>query len=488
MGSLASWLGFGSKAEAGASAGSAPAVVINLDGLKGQTVEKLWRDQPYLRTVVGFLARNVSQLGLHAFETGVEGNNVRVKDGPLALLFKKPNPSDTRTELIYDLVATLALYDQAYWFFAPDAESESGWIIRPIRPSWVTNTVTDGAFAIKEYELALPDVKETVLVPAEQMLVFHGWNPEDTRIGSSPVSALKAVLAEQISAQEYRKQRWDNGGRVDAYMTRPLAAPSWTPEAKAKFAKQYKDSYSAQGSKAGGTPLLEDGMELKKLGFSSKEDEYVDAAKLSLTTVAAVYYVNPVMVGMLDNANYSNVKEFSRMLYSDTLGPTLRMIEDRINTFLVPLVAPGQMVEFNVKEKMKGSFEEEAASLQSATGRPYMTADEARATQNLVALGGDAAKLITPLNLAVPVEESGEKKFTPTELKLLIDAAAGLIRSGFDPAGSLVVVGLDPVKHLGLLPVTVQKPVEPENPDQSISEDLTGEPAAEAPDTEEVQP
>ncbi|RDI13458.1 HK97 family phage portal protein [Rhodococcus sp. AG1013] len=396
---LASFFGFGAKAPAGESPGSAPAVVVNLDGLRGQTVEKLWRDQPNLRTVVGFLARNVSQLGLHVFEASEDGNHARTREGALADLFRKPNPEQTCTELVYDLVATLALYDIAYWFVAPDAKSESGWIIRPIRPTWITDAKTDGAFAILHYEISLPEVSETLIIPAEDMLVFHGWNPEDTRIGSSPVSALKAILGEQISAQTYRKQRWDNGGRVDAFITRPASAPEWSPEAKEKWVKQYRDTYSGNsGRGAGGTPFLEDGMELKRLGFSSKEDEYIDSAKLALTTVASVYYVNPVMVGILDNANYSNVKEFSRMLYSDTLGPTLRMIQDRINTFLAPRIDPGRMVEFNVKEKMKGSFEEEAASLQAATGRPWMTADEARATQNMPALGGDAALLTSNLN------------------------------------------------------------------------------------------
>ena len=402
---LASWLGFGAKAPAGATAGSAPAVEVNLDGLRGQSVEKLWRDQPNLRTVVNFLARNVAQLGLHVFERSEDGNHVRVRAGALADLVGMPNPQQTTYELIYDLVATLALYDIAYWAVVPDTKSDAGWTIRPIRPTWVTDAKADGAFGIKEYEVSLPEITESVIIPAEDMLVFHGWNPEDTRIGSSPVSALKSTLREQIAATEYRRQRWERGGRVDAYITRPASAPIWSDDAKKKWAKQYRDSYSGNGANAGGTPLLEDGMELKRLGFSSKEDEYIDAAKLSLTTVASVYHVNPVMVGILDNANYSNVKEFSRMLYSDTLGPTLRMIQDRINTFLVPRIQPGLFVEFNVKEKMRGSFEEEAASLQTAVGRPWMTADEARATQNMPALGGDAAMLVSNLNQTIAAPE-----------------------------------------------------------------------------------
>lgn len=39
-----------------------------------------------------------------------------------------------------------------------------------------------------------------------------------------------------------------------------------------------------------------------------------------------------------------------------------------------------------------------------------------------------------------------------------VGTAKGLIQSGFDPMASMAAVGLDPVKHMGLLPVTVQRP------------------------------
>lgn len=396
---IASFFGFGSKAPREVFIPVAPPVTVDLSGLRGQSVERLWREQPNLRTVVSFLARNVAQLGVHTFETAEDGNHQRVRESALAAVIKEPNPQNTTYELMYDLVSTLALYDIAYWVVTPDERAKSGWVIRPVPPSWVTGSEPDGLFGIKSYDITPPGGAKVLTVPASEMLVFHGWSPEDVHRGESPISALKGTLREQIAAQQYREQRWTKGARVDAFMTRPASAPAWSPEARRKFQRAYQAAYS--GAQGGGTPLLEDGMELKRLGFSSKEDEYIEAAKLSLTTVAAVYHVNPVMVGVLDNANYSNVKEFSRMLYSDTLGPTLRMIQDRINTFMAPRIAPGEFVEFNVKEKMRGSFEEEAASLNTATGTAWMTPDEARATQNLPALGGDAARLVSNLNQTV---------------------------------------------------------------------------------------
>jgi phage portal protein BeeE len=109
--------------------------------------------------------------------------------------------------------------------------------------------------------------------------------------------------------------------------------------------------------------------------------------------VASAFHVNPTMVGILDNANYSNVREFRRMLYGDTLGPADRA--DRGPDQHVPPAALGMdngdlLREFNIAEKLQGSFEEQAAVMSTLVGRPIMTADEGRAKFNLPALGGDA--------------------------------------------------------------------------------------------------
>lgn len=45
---------------------------------------------------------------------------------------------------------------------------------------------------------------------------------------------------------------------------------------------------------------------------------------------------------------------------------------------------------------------------------------------------------------------------TAEELAIRVDAAGALVRSGFDPDAALQAVGLDPIDHLGLLPITLQ--------------------------------
>ena len=387
---------------------------LTQEHILGMSPAELWRTQPHLRTVVDFVARNVAQLGLHTYDRVSDTDRQRVVGEGVAALLRRPNPDQTAYELVYALVADLALYDRAFWWVHPAA---TGWEIRPIPSAWVVAGQGGTVFAPAEWIVQAPGEAEPIVIPASQMLVFHGWNPSDPSSGSSRVQALKMILSEQVHAWTYREQVWRRGGRVSAVIQRPADAPDWSPQAKERFRKDWQSQYSGGGPSAGGTPILEDGMTLQRVGFSAREDAFVEAATLSLTTVASVYQVNPTMVGVLDNANYSNVREFRRMLYGDSLGPWLAMIQDRLNAFLLPMLGEPdtRYVEFNLEAKLRGSFEEQAAVLQSSVGRPWMTADEARALQNMPALGGDAAELVTPLNVLVGGQASPRDSAPPPD-------------------------------------------------------------------------
>jgi hypothetical protein len=265
------------------------------------------------------------------------------------------------------------------------------------------------------------------------MIHFHGWDPEYPHLGVTPVQTLKHILYEQIAAVVYRQQRWEKGGRVGHVITRPAAAPAWSLDAEERFRREWRNSYSGNYAAEGGsTPILQDGMTLTKVGFSAVEDEFVEASKLALTTVAAVYHVNPTMLGLLDNANYSNVREFRRMLYGDTLGPWLSMIEDRVNNFVVPKVQGRDQqlyVEFNIAEKLQGSFEEQATVASMAVGGPYMTRNEYRLRQNLPPIDG-ADELIVPMNVVTGGQPSPVAPLSaPVRLAASPDRRGRTIRS-----------------------------------------------------------
>lgn len=424
---LREWLGFSPAAPAQPMQQSATLPIYDLvpEGMSldeylisrvmSKSVEQLWREQPHLRTVVGFISRNIAQLGLHVFERDADDGRNRQRDSALARLLDEPNDDTTTFELIEATVASRCLYDETFWYVGLDNNARSGWTIRHIPTPWVIGKVGAGAFGVQAYKVSFPGAPagKWVEVPAADVVVFRGWNPTDPISGVSPVLALKAILAEQIHAQVFRDQMWSKGGRVGNWIYRPPpgqgagTAPQWSPTARDKWIQQYGEKYSGDlGDSAGGTPLFEDGMELRSSRFSAKDEQFVESSKLALSTVAQVYFVNPTMVGLLDNANYSNVREFRRALYGDNLGPEIERLQQRINRKVVPRVGNPDVdyVEFNLQTKLAGSFEEQGSILQTAIGAPWMTVNEGRAKQNMSAIeGGD--ELIRPLNVTAPGDQ-----------------------------------------------------------------------------------
>ena len=374
-----------------------PGLRVGCDAL---TYEAIYRTQPNVRTVVSFLATNVAQVGVHTYQRRGETDRVRLRDHPLAVALTDPWPGVTQYQLIEALVSDLAIYAEAFWLKVARPNDQLGLFRVP--PPALAKIEYDDAGLPRSFTFTRGNGKPPLVVGADRVAYFPSYSPIGPGAAESTLESLRLLLAEDMEAARYREQLWRNGARVGGVLKRPMEAPDWSPETRQRFKAEWRSWYTGDnGSDAGGTPILEDGMEFVSGGFTSEQAQYLDARKLTMVQVAAAYHVPPPMVGVLDNANFSNVREFHRSLYQDTLGPWFRRIEQQVNASVLPDTAPteGVYVEFNVSEKLRGSFEEQSVALYRAVGAPYMTRSEARARMNLPERA-DADGLIVPLNTA----------------------------------------------------------------------------------------
>jgi hypothetical protein len=230
---------------------------------------------------------------------------------------------------------------------------------------------------------------------------FITFNPEDPLTGLSPLETLRQLLAEDAASRGYRRRYWANAARLEGVIERPATAPKWTKEQKADWREQWRAQFSGS---PGQVAVLEDGMAFKPTTFSAQQSEFTAARKLTREEVTAHYHCPLPMVGILDHATFSNIREQHKNLYQDCLGPPCTWFEEEIERQLL-IECDDQKkvyVEFNIAEKLKGSFEEQAAAMQTAIGRPWMTANEGRARMNLASVKDDpsADKLALPVNMS----------------------------------------------------------------------------------------
>lgn len=384
---------------------------IQLSGTYAPDYAEIFRTQESVRTVVSFLARNIAQLGLHVFERVGDADRRRLTDHPLAALLQQPNPWTTRYRFIQALVCDFAIYDNAY-LLKTKLDNATNGLVR-IPPKIVT---LDGDDWLSPAGFKVDGTSGAKVYPREQVVYFRGYGLDLDR-GISPLEALRRTLREEYAASEMREQVMRNGARMSGYLERPKDAPEWSDTARDRFRRSWQAQYSGNGPGAGGTPILEDGMVFKPVSQTARDLQYIESRKLTREEVAAAYFVPPPMVGILDNATFSNITEQHKMLYQDTLGPWLTMICEEIQLQLLPEFesAPSRFYcEFNLREKLTGSFEERADAIQKAVGGPTMTVNEARALDNRPPIdGGD--DLIRPLNVTTNGDQNPIPASPPDE-------------------------------------------------------------------------
>lgn len=365
---------------------------------------ELWRTQPAVRTAVSFLGRNIAQLALHSFRRKGDVDRERLIDHALPKLISRPNAWTTRYRMMDALVHDLAIFDRAYWQKVKTDDGTAGLIRIP--PTMCSadpdskNWLTPERFVVK-------GERGEKKIDAGDMVFFRGYSGLGDTEGVSPLESLRRTLSEEYEASRMREQVLRNGARMSGYLTRPAEADKWSPKARERFRSSWRSQYAGNGPQAGGTPILEDGMSFVKASQTAEELQYIEVRKLSRVEVASAYFIPPPMIGILDDATFSNITEQHKMLYQDTLGPWLTMITEEIALQLLPDVpdTDNVYIEFNLRDKLTGSFEERQAAITSAVGGPTMTPNEARALDNRPPLdGGD--ELIKPLNITQPGDQS----------------------------------------------------------------------------------
>lgn len=387
--------------------GDASSQVLNL------SAKELYQTQDNLQAVVNFLSNSIAQLPLKVYMRDDENERRRDRDSIASKLLWRPNADQTEYEFIRALMVEYFVFGCVYVWLLPDADSESGYQLRIVPSDWIMTSTMGTSYAPDSIRICNKNGGTAVDVPRTEFVQFKTYSAGNPGGYLSPISALRQTLYEQVEAGKFRRQLWRSSGRLNAQIIRPKDVAPWDDEQRKRFATAFREAWGAGGSKAGSIPILEDGMEIKPFATSFREQQYAEGIKLSREAVSAAYGVNPSLIWHSDTQTYASARDNARALYAECLGPVIQMLQQRINSFLLPKVGadPNLYVEFDLNEKLKGSFEERASILQTSVGAPWLTRNEARADMNLPPIdGGD--ELITPLNVATNGVPSPDDSYT----------------------------------------------------------------------------
>lgn len=419
--------------------------ILQFGGYYGNTYGAMYRNQPAVRAVVDFMARNIAQLNGKVYERVSDTDRVEANDHPLAALMRNPNPVTTRYRHMFATVADMSIYDRAYWRKIRVGRSFS--VVR-VSPSMIA-VETDANTGRLTYRTS-----SGVEIPRSQLIIFPGYSPDTYEEGVSPLETLRRVLQDETTVQQYRESMWRNAARQSGWIERPLEAPEWSDTARQRFRADI-EGMMAGPRNAGRIGVLEEGMQWNDSSPKPPDSEYINSRRLTYEEVAIVYFGPIGGRAWLEAATQAGTEENHRQMYQDVLGPWLRNLQDEIELQVLPEVQPigrsSTYFEFNLAEKLKGSFETQATVLTTSVGVPVMSVNEGRARINLPRIDDEAFDLpIQPLNVmyggqpavTVPTADNAspelpsEMALPPAAVKADVDRAVKdheeLLRKFFD--------------------------------------------------------
>ncbi|MCW2089476.1 UNVERIFIED_ORG: HK97 family phage portal protein [Rhodococcus erythropolis] len=416
-------------------AGASPSVELVDPGYPlGESLDinadNVLRNQPSVRKVVNFIARNVASVPLHLYERVDDNNRVRITDSPIGRALAKPRKKMTPFRFWRDVMIDLLLHDRYCIVFG---ETDTGELsLTRLPANRVRFKGGEGETEGDVIEIRFTSKSGDVVTIDPDVCIYDiGYSPRGDN-GLSPIETLRHLLAEATEAVDYRRSLWKNNARIPQVIERPADAKVWSPDAAARF-KSDMANFRKGGGAEGGMPVLEDGMTIKEVtSFRPRDTNDLEGRRLTDAEVASAYFIAPELVGARDGT-YANVEAFRQMLYRDSLGPWIFALEQALNVHLVPYYDDGKSlyVEANLDAKLRGSFEEQAGVLQTSVGAPWLKRNEARARMNLPAIdGGD--ELVTPLNVltggqASPTDSAPKSLF---EIPGFVDYLTNELRSG----------------------------------------------------------
>lgn len=360
---------------------------------------RYYEQQPELRRVVGFIARQVASVNLNLYSWDEAGSRARIypNQHAAARFLERPSgedPANTITamslkesllidKLIYDRYAALIQYDE--------------------RTGLPTHMVRLPAARVKFHgKGGLVDGATYHREDGQQieldLKVLHyqvGYTPISGANGSSPIKALRQLLDGSNEALNFRQQLLERAARIPGVLTHPKIMDD---KAFERVQSSWAE-FSREGAKAGSEPILEDGMTYTQLKPLNGDDVLdLDGRKLTAEEVATMYWIYPELLGLREGTN-SNMEALKQAMWSICLAPYVtewqqswdQMIRKQFRT-------QNRYVDADLDSKMMGSWKEEADVTSRSVGGPWMTRAEVRARRNLPPIPG-SDELIVPLNV-----------------------------------------------------------------------------------------
>lgn len=363
-----------------------------LEGADGDTrlatFAMIYKTNPWVWACCQRIAGGVATVPLKVYELLADGQRKHIRgDLPggagrptggqqLDNLLTLPAPQTSQSRLVKRMELNKLIYGNGMWSIEKTGPSVTGLYHVP----WRRVAVVEGdQLPVIAYEIKGMYGKR-ILGP-EEVVHFIGGDDLEAPVGVSPLSSLRATLTLFDAIARHLIGFYGNRATPSGILSLDKLP---NDKELQKIRETIRSLYS--GPENAGRVLVTSG-KFQAVAEDTGTPALIDLIRESRVEVCAAYGIAPPLVGILDRAIKSNVKELRSQFYRDVIGPEAESIEDELGAQLLPQQPSWKyhFVEFDLPSRLRPEPDEEAIMLDKL--KTTMSLRERRRKLNLPDLG-----------------------------------------------------------------------------------------------------
>jgi HK97 family phage portal protein len=346
---------------------------------------------PPVLAAVRLIAESVAMLPVHLYQKDNE-NRTRADDHPVEyLLTKSPSPWLTPFSVKSDLTAALLLHGEAFALITRLGDGRPAELI-PVPNQSVTVKTAPGAEP--QYVLSLANGSQQT-IGRDRIFHLRGLSIG----GAKPVSTVREgreAIALGLALERHACNLMARGARPAGSLELPGKV---SESALARLRASLQALHG--GGNSGGTMILEEGAKYSPLTFNSVDIQFQEMRVFQVAEVSRIFRVPLSLLSEMSRVTHANAESLGRQFLSLTLLPYLRLWCETIHRDLLDESERQDFyAEFTTSALEMADLSSRVDAYVKSISGGLLTADEARARENLPPIGGEASKLRFPLNTA----------------------------------------------------------------------------------------
>jgi HK97 family phage portal protein len=324
------------------------------------------------------VAQRVAGFEPELYNLARNGDVEQIEDHELLSLLYRANPTMTRSDFFYIVGGLLRVFGAAPVYLDRATPNGRATAIWPLRPDLLRrDTDKDGNLRGYTYRVG----SETMDMAVNDVINIRRPSLANNAAGSSPLFSASLEVDADLQAAVWNKFIIENGAEPSGV----LETEQEIDDESFERVREQWEARHAGASNAGKTAILEKGLKYNKISQSQKELDFVESRKFNRDTILTLLGVPTSLIN--DTANRANAETAERTFNKETIEPTIRLIVDQLNEFLIPQFDENLWLGFApiVTDDAEVMRADHVAGINN-----WLTPNEVRAERNLPPLdGGD---------------------------------------------------------------------------------------------------